>query len=137
MRAYLDNSRSYLLPQVQTLRFGGFKFAALESAVRVLRDHDIDVYLVQTPTSRWLRERLDQTEGGRRFLEEMPELAKRERGQFCSTIGLKTAFDQNRYSDDMHVYFGPEGMDYFTALLAQRLTGQGFTRRPPSTVPAR
>lgn len=123
VNAYLEQSREYLLPQIQTLRFGGFKFAALERAVSVLRGHDIEVYLVQTPTSRWLREQLDQTESGHRFQLEMPLLARRT-GAILLNEWPETAFDPSRYSDDMHMYFGPNGMDYFTTLLSQRLSGR-------------
>jgi hypothetical protein len=125
VNAYLENSRDYLLPKIQTLQFGGFKFAALERAVRAIRDRNIAVYLVQTPTSRWLREQLNQTKGGHRFLQEIPQLAART-GAVLLDKWPETAFDQNRYSDDMHLFFGANGMDYFTALLAQRLSEQTF-----------
>ena len=123
---HLRDSRKDVLTKLQVLRFGGFKFSALEKAVRVLREHNLAVYLVQTPTSRWLREQVNRTEGGLRYRQEMPELARRT-GAVLINDWPDTSFDQYRFSDDMHMFFGVNGMDYFTGLLAQQLNRQAFT----------
>lgn len=124
--ALRNQDRQYVLTNLQTLRFGGFKFAALERAVGVLRERNIAVYLVQTPTSRWLREQLNRTPSGIRFNQQVPELARRT-GAVLLNDWPDTSFDQYRFSDDMHMFFGANGMDYFTSRLAQRLSGQPFT----------
>jgi hypothetical protein len=124
--AHRNQDRTYVLTNLQALRFGGFKFAALERAVGVLRERNIAVYLVQTPTSRWLREQVNCTPSGIRFNQQVPELARRT-GAVLLNDWPATSFDQYRFSDDMHMFFGANGMDYFTSQLAQRLEGQPFT----------
>jgi hypothetical protein len=125
VEAFRSASREATLANLQALRFGGFKFAALQSSVKVLREHNLAVYLVQTPTSRWLRDHLNRSAAGLLYRKEMPDVAKRT-GAILLDNWPDTAYEQYRFRDDMHMFAGVNGIEYFTGLLAQRLHEHNF-----------
>jgi hypothetical protein len=52
--AFNAEVRSTWLKTIGRLRFGGFRWSALDEAVRALRGRNIDVFLLEVPVSEWL-----------------------------------------------------------------------------------
>ena len=120
-------NRQILIANNHKLRFGGYKYHALERAVRVLRDREINVYLVQTPTSLWFKERLFRTKAGESFQAAISRLAE-STGAVVLTDWPPSYYDGRLTWDETHLL--AHATDPFTSALAKRLAGHITAVRP-------
>jgi hypothetical protein len=104
--------------QLATLQVGGFKLAALDRAVAMLRERRLPVFLVETPTSPWLSQKLDAAPAGPRYHTALRALAER-RGALLLDAWPAPLTDDERFWDGMHMVAGASRD--FTAALALRL----------------
>lgn len=95
-------NRSRLETRVRALRIGGFKVEALRRAVETLRARDIAVFLVEVPSSRWLRPLLHESDSGRRFDEAVRAIAAASGAHLLQTWPEELS-DERLYWDDEHM----------------------------------
>lgn len=116
-----EEARSKQLKIVSRLRFGGYKWAAFEAAVKALRARNIDVFLLEVPVSAWLQERLEAA-----GVAEKHRIAS---DRLCMTTGCRRLagwddFFKNpeHYWDESHMTGGTTSS--FTAAVANRLVSE-------------
>lgn len=112
------SDRQNLAKRIPSLRFGGYKFRALERAVRTFRSQGIDVYLVQTPTSHWSNTHLRRTVADTSFRTAIARLAKTT-GAVPLIDWPSIYYDEQRFWDETHMAAG--ATDTFTSVLAKQL----------------
>jgi hypothetical protein len=83
-------------------RTTGFKREALRRAVRLLREREIEVFLVQVPVSAWLSGRLAASAAGPRFRDEMRALAAEAGARLLDEWPAELS-DESNYFDEMHM----------------------------------
>jgi hypothetical protein len=105
---------------------GGFKIRALERAVGALRAHDIEVYLVEIPTSRWFTEAVSRSPGGIVYRQVLPRIAEANGAKFLNA--WPDSFrDEDRFWDDTHMLASSTAA--FTDALAEVLHDSPRTMR--------
>jgi hypothetical protein len=127
---FREASRVAVTRELKGLRFGGYKLAALEEAVGVLRARGITVVLVETPLSDWLMPRLNATPAGTQFRRELPRVAS-ETDAIPLDQWPPEATAQANFRDDMHMFAGDPGRQRFTRLLAEELEQRGIVSKGP------
>jgi hypothetical protein len=119
--AFTAENRARLDRTIGELRLGGYKLAALERAVELLHAAGLTVYLVETPISNWLHERLYATAAGARYVRAVTALAARTGAVLVRDWPARFG-DEATFWDDSHMVAPLR--EAFTDLLARRL-------RPP------
>lgn len=125
--AFTATNRARLDARMRALRIGGFKVDALRRAVDTLRAHDIAVFLVEIPSSRWLWPRLHDSDSGRHFDEAVRAIAAASGAHLLQTWpeGLS---DEGLYWDDEHMA-AATGVR-FTESLAKTMLERGAAASP-------
>jgi hypothetical protein len=116
--AFAVRNRAALERDLAALRLGDYKLAALERAIAELRGRGVEVFLVETPTSRWYSARLAQTEAYGRYRAEMPRLAARQ-GAHLVDHWSDAFTSEDGFWDDTHMMAGSTAA--FTDALARRM----------------
>lgn len=116
--------RRALTHRLQGLRVGGFKWAALERAIALLRDRGIAVVLVQTPISDWMRDWFSHTEGGPEFEVRLTELERR--GVLVERRWPTSMSAPDRFWDDTHMKASTAAVAFTDALAARLQVALGW-----------
>jgi hypothetical protein len=118
MMAFQAANRRRLQATLRTLRFGAFMLRALERAVVILREKNIDVYLVSTPLSRWFQDRVDGSPAGLSFKRALERLASETGAEFLKDWP-EHCYDERNFWDDTHMT--SQATKMFTDAVAKRL----------------
>jgi hypothetical protein len=113
---------------LKALAFGGFKWRALERAVRMLRARRLQVYLVELPLADWAQAEIEATTAHQRFRDDLSALA-RTTGAHVIATWPRVAYQDTRFFDGMHMV--ASASEAFMRLLTDRIRATAWLAQEP------